>query len=384
MINTLLIISFMRKKNVFSQEIFFCQQVDGHSRFVTMACHRHVTQNKKFSPCCGHSCRFQQFLTSGWHYNMLATCWWRFQLRSDVSGLLLLTQDMRTTCSRVDYASSLPLGCLPHWPWLSYGLARATPFVLGITSCILWKRTWLGVSVGLCHPDSSAWLHQPWMQWQQRGLVLLPESAAPWSSSMTCRPESQCCIELGIYRSGQQSWGRACLFRKGNIAHKCQGLCWCNHCSWGSAPAGRSSHGVWHRTESCSACSRPYTWGCANLLPTVCTTLGKIRAKKCGLEFLEGGMDIAGFSKLVDADLCRGLFNNQLELCITHSRVYGILKGAQVRHLFKQLGIGPFAVDHVLVDGNNRTSFYHCLSCSWKKPYAWFLWTRGIIWGWII
>ncbi len=38
-------ISFVRQKNIFSH--IFCQQVHGHSRFVTMTCHRYVTQNKK-------------------------------------------------------------------------------------------------------------------------------------------------------------------------------------------------------------------------------------------------------------------------------------------------------------------------------------------------
>ncbi len=89
--------------------------------------------------------------------------------------------------------------------------------------------------------------------------------------------------------------------------------------------------------------------------------LGKTRAKKRGLEFLEGGTDIAGLAKLVDADLCRGLFNNKLELCITRSRVNGILGGMQVMHLFKQLGINPIMVDPMLLDGNDRTSFYHGL-----------------------
>ncbi len=81
LINTLLMILFMHKKNVFSEEIFFCQQVDGHSRFVTTTCHRHVTQNEKISPCIGHSCRFQNFTTSGRHYDMSATCRQHFQLR---------------------------------------------------------------------------------------------------------------------------------------------------------------------------------------------------------------------------------------------------------------------------------------------------------------
>ncbi len=45
-------ISFMCQKNIFSEDIFFCQQVHGHSQFVTTTCHRHVTQNKKFLLCC--------------------------------------------------------------------------------------------------------------------------------------------------------------------------------------------------------------------------------------------------------------------------------------------------------------------------------------------
>ncbi len=69
----------MRQKNIFSKDIF-CQQVHTHSQFVTTTCHRHVTQNKKNSPCHGHSCQFQNFTTSGWHYDMLATCWQQFQL----------------------------------------------------------------------------------------------------------------------------------------------------------------------------------------------------------------------------------------------------------------------------------------------------------------
>ncbi len=53
--------------------------------------------------------------------------------------------------------------------------------------------------------------------------------------------------------------------------------------------------------------------------------LGKTRAKKRGLKFLEGGTNIAGLAKLVDADLCRGLFNDTFELCITCSKVTAYL-----------------------------------------------------------
>ena len=48
------LISFVHQKNIFSKDIFFCQQVHGHSRFVTTTCHRHVTQNKKISRCRQH------------------------------------------------------------------------------------------------------------------------------------------------------------------------------------------------------------------------------------------------------------------------------------------------------------------------------------------
>ncbi len=36
------------------------------------------------------------------------------------------------------------LGCLPHWLWLSCGLARAIPFAWGRASCIHFLNTWLG------------------------------------------------------------------------------------------------------------------------------------------------------------------------------------------------------------------------------------------------
>ncbi len=37
----------MHQRNIFSKDIYFCQQVHAHSQFVTMKCHRHMTQNKK-------------------------------------------------------------------------------------------------------------------------------------------------------------------------------------------------------------------------------------------------------------------------------------------------------------------------------------------------
>ncbi len=42
--------------------------------------------------------------------------------------------------------------------------------------------------------------------------------------------------------------------------------------------------------------------------------LSETRAKKCDLKFLEGSTDIAGLAKCFDANLCRGLLNNNLEL----------------------------------------------------------------------
>ncbi len=74
-----------------------------------------------------------------------------------------------------------------------------------------------------------------------------------------------------------------------------------------------------------------------------------------------------GLVKLVDADLCRGLVNNKLELCVTHSRVNRILGGMQVMHLFKELDIRLVMVDPVLLDGNDRTSFYHLLIGIFKE-----------------
>ncbi len=64
-------------------------------------------------------------------------------------------------------------------------------------------------------------------------------------------------------------------------------------------------------------------------------TLGKSRANKHGLKFLEGGTDIAGLAKLVDANLIRGLLNNKFELSITHDGVNCIVGGLLVIHLFE-------------------------------------------------
>ncbi len=59
------------------------------------------------------------------------------------------------------------------------------------------------------------------------------------------------------------------------------------------------------------------------------------RTKKRGLKFLEDSTDIAGLAKLIDADLCRGLLKDKLELAATHCRVNGIIWGTQVIHLFE-------------------------------------------------
>ncbi len=96
--------------------------------------------------------------------------------------------------------------------------------------------------------------------------------------------------------------------------------------------------------------------------------VGKTRAKKCGPEFLEGSADIAGLAKLFDADLCWGLVKDNLELCVTHSRVNCILGGTQAVHLFEQLSICPVVVDPMLLNENDRESFYHLLVWFVKEP----------------
>ncbi len=66
-------ISFMCQKNIFSEDIFFLAACHPHSQFVTTTCHGNVTQ-KKNSPCCGHSCLFQNFLTFETVVDMLSIC----------------------------------------------------------------------------------------------------------------------------------------------------------------------------------------------------------------------------------------------------------------------------------------------------------------------
>ncbi len=58
--------------------------------------------------------------------------------------------------------------------------------------------------------------------------------------------------------------------------------------------------------------------GAQVLLELPCLVLGKTRSKERGLEFLVGGTGIVGLAELINAGLCRGRFNNEIEFGITH------------------------------------------------------------------
>ncbi len=72
-------------------------------------------------------------------------------------------------------------------------------------------------------------------------------------------------------------------------------------------------------------------------------------------------MDVAGLAKLVYAGLSGGLFNNDPEFSIAHGRINKKLGRSVVIHLFEQLCIDSVVVDVMLLDGDNRASFYHLL-----------------------
>ncbi len=87
--------------------------------------------------------------------------------------------------------------------------------------------------------------------------------------------------------------------------------------------------------------------------------------------------DIAGLAELIDADLCRGLLNNEFELCKAHCRVNCIFGQTQVIHLFEQLGICPTMVDPMLLDGNDRAPLYHLLVGIFPEPVCLILVDKG-------
>ncbi len=122
-LNTTYKISFMCQKNIFSKDIF-CEKVHAHSQFVTTTCHGHMTQSKKITPCCGYSCQYQNFTTSGRHYDMSKTCQQHFQLRhnwitilhtkSGVHSMLLCggLQNLMDMC--IGWAQTFHKGSLWH------------------------------------------------------------------------------------------------------------------------------------------------------------------------------------------------------------------------------------------------------------------------------
>ncbi len=62
----------------------------------------------------------------------------------------------------------------------------------------------------------------------------------------------------------------------------------------------------------------PVLEGSKLLLKLPCLVLSENWSKKRGPEFLVGSADIAGLTELVDAGLCGGLLNNELEFGIAH------------------------------------------------------------------
>ncbi len=55
------------------------------------------------------------------------------------------------------------------------------------------------------------------------------------------------------------------------------------------------------------------------------------------------------------------MLSDYLQFGVTHSRVEKVLRGLQVMHGFKELSVNAIGVYAMLLNGNDRASFYHGL-----------------------
>ncbi len=88
-------------------------------------------------------------------------------------------------------------------------------------------------------------------------------------------------------------------------------------------------------------------------------SLGEAGSKESEPQLQVCSAEIAGLAELVNAGLSRGILCDDLEFGIAHGQIKKVFRRLQVMYGFEQLGVQPIGLDAMLVDRDDRASFYH-------------------------